>query len=320
MTTHDYSPSHSPITRIPHGTPPVSSLSRRSFIKLSATAALGVCATSALAACGPAAPGVTPVAGSGSSSSAGGSVLGDGKTLRVGMEAAYAPFNWQATEASDTTIPIQNVAGAYADGYDVQFAKVIAKALGMEPVAVKMSFSGLIDSLNNGQIDIILAGMSATDERRQAIDFSDPYFIGHFGLLVKKGSRFEGATELSDFAGSAVLGQKDTLLDSVIDEIPNVTHLTPVDSAPSQISQLTQGTCDAITYNTENTDGFLKANPGLVAIQFEDGKGFSQVVPVNAGLAKGKPEVLKRVNDAIAAVPEEERTSMFDAVIARQPA
>ena len=270
MTTHDHSHSHSPITRIPHGTPPVSSLSRRSFLKLSATAALGVCATSALAA--------------------------------------------------DTTIPIQNVAGAYADGYDVQFAKVIAKALGMEPVAVKMSFSGLIDSLNNGQIDIILAGMSATDERRQAIDFSDPYFIGHFGLLVKKGSRFEGATELSDFAGSAVLGQKDTLLDSVIDEIPNVTHLTPVDSVPSQISQLTQGTCDAITYNTENTDGFLKANPGLVAIQFEDGKGFSQVVPVNAGLAKGKPEVLKRVNDAIAAVPEEERTSMFDAVIARQPA
>ena len=86
------------------------------------------------------------------------------------------------------------------------------------------------------------------------------------------------------------------------------------------ISRLQEGTCDAITYNTENTDGFLKANPGLVAIQFEDGKGFSQVVPVNAGLAKGKPEVLKRVNDAIAAVPEEERTSMFDAVIARQPA
>ena len=317
MTAQDLSNSH--VSHAGYGAPRKPSLSRRSFLRLSGAASLGVLASSVLSACGPAAPGVTPVGSSGSSSSSAGATLGDGKTLRVGMEAAYAPFNWQATQASDTTIPIQNVAGAFADGYDVQFAKVIAKAFDMEPVAVKMSFSGLIDSLNNGQIDIILAGMSATDERREAIDFSDPYYIGHFGLLVKKGSRFENATMLSDFQGAAVLGQKDTLLDSVIDEIPNVTHLTPVDSVPAQLSQLAQGTCDAITYNSENTTGFLKSNPGLLAIQFEDGKGFSQVVPINAGIAKGKPDVLRKVNEAIASVSDEERMSIFDAVIARQP-
>ena len=60
----------------------------------------------------------------------------------------------------------------------------------MDPVAVKMNFSGLIDALNNGQIDIICAGMSATEERRKSIDFSDAYFTGGFGLLVQKGSKY----------------------------------------------------------------------------------------------------------------------------------
>lgn len=49
------------------------------------------------------------------------------------MEAAYAPYNWQVSEASKYTIPIDNVQGAYADGYDVQIAKIVCKALGGEP-------------------------------------------------------------------------------------------------------------------------------------------------------------------------------------------
>lgn len=113
------------------------------------------------------------------------SVIGKDK-IRIGMEAAYAPYNWQVSEASEYTIPIDNVQGAYADGYDVQIAKILCKALGGEPVAVKQSFSGLIDSLNNGQIDLIIAGMSATPEREESVGFSDPYFIGYFGLFVKR--------------------------------------------------------------------------------------------------------------------------------------
>ena len=66
------------------------------------------------------------------------SVIGKDK-IRIGMEAAYAPYNWQVSEASEFTIPIDNVQGAYADGYDVQIAKIVCKALGGEPVAVKQS-------------------------------------------------------------------------------------------------------------------------------------------------------------------------------------
>ena len=152
------------------------------------------------------------------------SVIGKDK-IRIGMEAAYAPYNWQVSEASEFTIP-SITCRALRDGYDVQIAKIVCKALGGEPVAVKQSFSGLIDSLNNGQIDLIIAGMSATPEREESVGFSDPYFIGYFGLFVKEGSPYQNATKLSDFSGATVLGQKDTMLDTVIDEIPGVCTKT----------------------------------------------------------------------------------------------
>ena len=94
--------------------------------------------------------------------------------FRVGTECAYAPNNWQESEATDSNWPIENVAGAYAEGYDVQFAKVIAEGLGKDLVIVKMSWDGLISALNQGQIDAIIAGMMDTAERRESINFSDP--------------------------------------------------------------------------------------------------------------------------------------------------
>ncbi len=241
------------------------------------------------------------------------------KQIRIGMEAAYAPYNWQVSEASEYTIPIDNVAGAYADGYDVQIAKIVCDAFGAEPVAVKQSFSGLIDSLNNGQIDLIIAGMSATDERRQSVDFSDAYFVGYFGLFVREGSKYQNATKLSDFAGATVLGQKDTMLDTVIDEIPGVIHKNPVDSIPVVFSNLLQGTCDAVTYNTENEAGYMAQNPGLVPIKFAEGEGFKEEVTCNVGIRKGSAKLLKIVNDALADVSEDERMQIWDACLERQP-
>ena len=235
------------------------------------------------------------------------------------MEAAYAPYNWQTDEETEYTIPIAAMDGQYADGYDVQFAKKIGEGLGRTPVAVKLAWDGLINAVNNGTIDCIIAGMSATDERKKQIDFSDPYFVGSFGLLVLKDSDYASATSLSDFAGAAVLGQKGTMLDDIIEDIPDVNHLTPVDSVPAQVSALNSGTCDAITYNVENTKGFLDANPDFVAVQFADGDGFQETVPANVGLKKGQDDLLAQINDILAEVDDDTRQEMFDAAVDRQP-
>ena len=281
-------------------------LTRRGVLSAGALAA----ATVALAGCGAAPDGAQAEAAEGGSGS---------QTLRVGMEAAYAPYNWQVTEASDTTLPIENVSGAYADGYDVQVAKHVAAALDREPVAVKLSFDGLIDALASGQIDVIIAGMAPTEERRQSIDFSDPYFEGTYGLFVREGSLYEDAKTLVDLSGASVVGQKGTKLDDIIDEIPGVVHMTPLPSVPNVLAALQQGAADAATYNMENEAAYLRSNPGIVPVRFDEGEGFPDVVTTGVGVAKGNDDMLAAINGALADLSDAERQELWDGAVERQP-
>ena len=297
-------------------------LSRRTFLKLSGLTTLTVAGATFLTGCGPAAQDSNSGAktdGAGDSKAAG--QLGDGKTLRIGMEAAYAPYNWQESKESDTTIPIENVTGAYADGYDVQIAKKIAEALGMEPVAVKMEFSALVDSLNNGTIDIVCAGMSVTPERAQSADFTDSYIDDEVIMVVKKDSKYASATKLSDFSGATVLGQKDTFYDELIDEIPDVNHLTPVATVPLVVDGIENGTCDAITFSSMSLPKLLKSYSDLMKVELEDGAGFSDPSnPDNAAIAKGQDDVLAKLNEIIGGISQEDRLNIWQDCMDRQPA
>ena len=289
-------------------------LSRRDFLKLSGLATLG------LTACGPAAKESGDAAATDAAATdAAAATFGAEGTLRVGMEAAYAPYNWQATVESEYTIPIENVSGAFADGYDVQIAKQVAEGLNLKPVAVKLEWDGLIEALGQGQIDVIIAGMTATPERMESIDFTDPYYVGTYGLMVQKGSKYENATSIQDFAGAAVLGQKDTLLDTVIDEIQGVNHLSPVPTVPDQISNLLSGACDAITFDVGNIASITDAHPELVGIIFDEGKGFSEEVPVNIGISKGNDEIVAQMNSILKGISEDDRQAIWAAAVERQP-
>lgn len=297
-------------------------VSRRDFLKLSSLVA-GMGGVMVLSGCGPAAqePTTDDNADAADDADTAATTLGDGKTLRVGMEAAYAPYNWQATEASDTTIPIENVEGAYADGYDVQVAKRIAEELGMDPVAVKMDFGALVDSLNNGTIDIICAGMSVTPERAESADFTDSYIDDEVIIVVKKDSPYASATKLSDFSGASVLGQKDTFYDDLIEEIPDVNHMTPVATVPLVVDAIENGTCDAITFSSMSLPNLLENYPDLMKVELEEGEGFSDPSnPDNAAIAKGQDEMLDRLNEIIAGITEEERLEMWQDCMDRQPA
>ena len=290
--------------------------SRRDFLKLSGITAFTVAGATFLTGCGPAAQSSGSSAGSSKSSSSKKETgkLGDGKTLRIGMEAAYAPYNWQESDKSDTTIPIENVSGAYADGYDVQIAKKIAKAL-------KMEFGALVDALSNGTIDIICAGMSTTPERAQSVDFTGSYIDDEVVIVVKKDSDLANATKLSDFSGATVLGQKDTFYDDLIDEIPDVNHLTPVATVPLVVDGIENGTCDAITFSSMSLPNLLENYPDLKKVDLADGEGFSDPSnPDNAAIAKGQDDVLKELNKIIGGISQKERLKIWQDCMDRQPA
>ena len=241
--------------------------------------------------------------------------------LRVGMECAYAPNNWQESEATDTNVPIENVPGAYAEGYDVQWARIIADYLGLELVIVKMDWDGLIPALNEGQIDAIIAGMMDTAARREAINFSTPYHATEYGMMVNAGSPFENARTIQDFKGASVLGQKDTALDTVIDQIDGVEHLTAVSSIPDMIARLQQGACDAITVNVENAPAYMTSNPNFVLITFAEGDGFELPAKGSCvGIRYDDNDLVALVNEALAGVEQAQRDEMWNTAAEKAPA
>lgn len=294
-------------------------VSRRDFLKLSSLVA-GMGGVMVLSGCGPAAQdATTDDADATDAADAAEATLGDGVTLRVGMEAAYAPYNWQVSEESEYTIPIDNVDGAFADGYDVQVAKRIAEALGMESVAVKLDFSALIDSLNNGQIDIVCAGMSVDPDRAQSADFSDSYIDDDIVMITTSDSPYAGATTFADLAGASVMGQAATMYDTVIDQIPDINHMTPGETVPAVVESLASGTSDVITYSMLSVPKLLETYPDFVELEMEE-KFEGSVMPDNAAIAKGQDAVLEQINEVIAGIPEDERQQMWNDCMDRQPA
>lgn len=113
---------------------------------------------------------------------------GDGGTLKVAMECAYAPYNWtQQTDANGAVaISSEGSAGLYANGYDVQIAKYIANALGMKLEIYAEKWESLVSGVQAGTYDAIIAGMSPTSERAEQIDFTLPYYVSNLVVIYKK--------------------------------------------------------------------------------------------------------------------------------------
>jgi putative lysine transport system substrate-binding protein len=256
------------------------------------------------------------LAGCGTSKSSGSS---EDNTFTVGLEAGYAPFNWTQNDDSNGGVKIGGSA-EYAGGYDVEIAKKVAEGLGKELVIVKTEWDGLVPALTSGKIDAIIAGMSPTAERKETIDFSDNYYTSNLVMVVKKGSKYEGASSIQDFKGAKVTAQLNTFHYSVIDQIKGVDKKTAMDNFPAMRVALESGIIDG--YVSERPEGVSAstANDNYVMVEFEDGfKTSADDTAIAVGLKKGS-DLTDKINEILAGIPEEERTSIMDTAIKNQPA
>lgn len=247
------------------------------------------------------------------------SALAEG-TLRVGMECGYAPYNWQQTAQTEYTARIADGSG-YADGYDVQIALRIAKALNMDLEIVKTEWDGLIPSVLSGNIDLIIAGMSPTAERKMTIDFTDHYYQSELVVVVKKDGPYANAKALADLSGAVICAQLNTFHDTVIDQIPGVLHDTPRETFPAMIVNLLSGAIDGYVAERPGAEADVMANPSLTYIQFEAGQGFEASeddTAIAIGLSYGSP-YKDAINEALAAISEDERVQIMLDATARQP-
>ncbi|MGN1052927.1 MAG: transporter substrate-binding domain-containing protein [Candidatus Scatosoma sp.] len=109
-------------------------------------------------------------------------------TLKVAMECEYAPFNWTQRTDANGAVPIssEGAENLYANGYDVQIAKYVANALGLQLEIYAAEWDSLITGVEAGTYDLIIAGMSPTAERREVIDFTDIYYSSNLVVIYKK--------------------------------------------------------------------------------------------------------------------------------------
>ncbi|MBQ9036351.1 MAG: transporter substrate-binding domain-containing protein [Erysipelotrichaceae bacterium] len=238
----------------------------------------------------------------------------------VGMEVNYAPFNYELASPTDTSVQIS---GGYADGYDVMIAKNIADQLGMELEIKKIAWNGLGLALESGEIDAIIAGMTANEEREAGIDFTTPYYDSHgMIIIVRKGSEVESFTNIQQFAGYTVVGQLNTSYDEVIDQINGVIHATPKTAYPEMIVALQQGEVDGITAEMAVAVGILASNSDLTVVHFDEGKGFDVDTTVSIGLSEGSrgTDFFNKVQAALDNISEEARENYMVDSIAKQPA
>ena len=246
-------------------------------------------------------------------------ILAKGK-LVVGMECAYAPYNWAEANANDYTNKVEN--GTYADGFDVQIAKKIADALGVDLVIRAIEWDGLIPALESGEIDMIIAGMSPTEKRKLSIDFSDTYFDSNLVMVVKKGSEYENATNIQDFSGATVTGQLNTFHYDVIDQIQGVEKSTALENFAALIQSLENGAIDAYVCEKPGAISAVAANDNFAFVEFAEGNGFTcdpAESSISIGMRKGT-SLLARVNEILSGISKSEREALMDAAIARQPA
>lgn len=245
----------------------------------------------------------------------------DENKLYVGMECGYIPFNYTQTDGSNGAVKISNAPG-YANGYDVMIAKRIAEELGKELVIMKYEFNSLINAVQAGTLDFIIAGMSPTAERRESIDFSDAYYESNLVVVVREDGEYADATSLADFSGATLVAQMGTFHDKALQEQAadyGINRGTPMDTFPMMTAALSVGTIDGYVAEQPGAIADCSSVAGLKYIPLVNNEtGFQNISPEDVQLAVGikkGSELTAQVNAALAEISADERDEMMQRAI-----
>ena len=249
-------------------------ISTRRFLQFAGLAA----ATVMLAACGKKEPAPAPAATAPAPAPA--------KVYVVGTDAAYAPFE------------SQNEKGEIV-GFDIDVVQAIAAKAGIQVKFVNTPWEGIFNTLQQGDRDMIVSAVTITDERKQTMDFSDPYFDAAQLIAVKETSK---VTKFADLKKLKVGVQTGTTGDEAVSKLmgKTSTSIKRFESTPLALKELESGSVDAVVADNGVIAHYVANNPGGKFKTVSD----KEFVPEQYGIAvkKGNAELLGKLNQGLAAI------------------
>jgi ABC-type amino acid transport substrate-binding protein len=257
-------------------------ISRRSFL---AAAGLSVAAL-ALTACGGSASSVASSVASSASSAAASTSAAAGELttvetgkLTMATNAAFPPYE-MTTDAGDF------------EGIDIETAQAIADKLGLELQIDDMDFDAALLSVQQGKADIVMAGVTVTDERKAVMDFSDSYATGIQSIIVPEGSDIASP---DDLAGKKIGTQRGTTGYIYCSDDFGDENVVAYDDGLTAVQALNNGQVDAVVIDNAPAKEFIAANPGLKILDTSYAEEDYAI-----GMAKNSP-----LEDAVNSVLEE---------------
>ena len=224
-------------------------ISRRSFL---AAAAVSVAALAMTACGGSASSAASSVASSAASSEAVSSAAAELTTVEAGKLT-------MATNAAFPPYEMTTDAGEF-EGIDVDTAKAIAEKLGLELQIDDMDFDAALLSVQQGKADIVMAGVTVTDERKAVMDFSDSYATGIQSIIVPEGSDIASP---DDLAGKKIGTQRGTTGYIYCSDDFGDENVVAYDNGLTAVQALNNGQVDAVVIDNAPAQEFVAANPGL---------------------------------------------------------
>jgi len=199
--------------------------------------------------------------------------------LLVGTEPTFPPFEF--VDEKNQVV-----------GFDVDIANELAKRLGVKLEIVNLPFDSLIPALQQGKIDMIIAGMTITAERAKVVDFSKAYFEANQAIVVRKDGKFE-PKKLEELVGKKVAVQLGTTGDLVVTEINGIT-VVRFQKFTDAFLELQNGRVDAVVLDEAPAKAYVKKFPKFsISVVVDTGETYGIAV------RKGNRELLNFVNQTL---------------------
>lgn len=197
--------------------------------------------------------------------------------LTMGTNAAFPPYEFYE--------------GEKVVGIDAEIASAVAAELGLELEIVDMDFGSLIGAVQSGKIDVALAGMTVSEERKKNVDFSQTYSTGVQVIIVPEGSDI---ASVDDLEGHVIGVQESTTGHIYCEDDFGTDNVVAYTNGATAVQALTQGKVDCVVIDKQPAISFVAANEGLSILDTE-----YVTEDYAAAISKDNPELREKFDEAL---------------------